>query len=173
MLDLLFGGRKLMFESPLNLQEATTRLQQDLAAPEWRVYENRQQAFVGALADGRFHLMRLVRGKHSFRPMIDGQMSPTVNGCRITARLTLPPGAVVACVLFLVVGVTMFSVALAQILTAGGPSSFAKYFLVLGPTLILISVVVPIVEARTATRLLGTVLNADVGSVSGAGYGRL
>jgi hypothetical protein len=45
MLDLMFGGRKLIFESPLTLEEATRRLQNEIAVLEWRVYENRQQSF--------------------------------------------------------------------------------------------------------------------------------
>src|SRR5689334_4623342 len=98
MLGLLVG-RNLIFESPLSLEEATTRLQREIAAPEWRVYENRQQSFIGTLANGRFHMVRLVRGKNSFRPMIDGQLTPAMNGCRVDVRLKLPATSIFACAL--------------------------------------------------------------------------
>ena len=159
MLDLLSGGRNLHFESPLTLDEATRRLQNEIAAPEWRVYEDRQQSFVGTLANGRFHMIRLVRGKNSFRPMIDGQLSPAVNGCRVDVRLKLPAAAVAACAVFVAIGVTMMAVALPR--AAANADVFTGYFALLGALMPVIAVVVPAIEARKAARLLATLFQSE------------
>jgi hypothetical protein len=157
MLDLLFGGRHLVFESPLTLEEATGRLQNEIAVPEWRVYENRRQSFIGTFANGRFHMVRLVHGKNSFRPMIDGQLSPAMNGCRVDVRLKLPPVAVVACALFLVIGVSMILLALPQAVATHD----LHFFALLGPLMLVMAVVVPIAEARKAERTLASLFQSE------------
>ena len=159
MLDLVFRGRNLVFDSPLTLEEAARRLQTEIAAPDWRLYENRQQPFVGTFTNGRFHMVRLVRGKNSFRPMIDGQLSPSMNGCRVNVRLKLPAVAVVACALFVVMGVTMMAVALPQAAVTNNP--FTTYFALLGPLMLAMALVVPIVEARKAAQILATIFQSE------------
>ena len=157
MLDLLFGGRNLTFESRLTLEEATRRLQNEIAAPGWGMSENRQQSFIGTFANGRFHMVRLVRGRNSFRPMIIGQLSPVMNGCRVNVRLKLSAVAIVACVLFATIGVTMMSVAL--------PRAAATYdlvfFALLGALMLVVAVVIPIAEARKAARILSTLFQSE------------
>jgi hypothetical protein len=76
------------------------------------MFGRRQQSFVGTLANGRFQMVRLVRGKNSFRPTIDGELSPAMNGCRVDVRLKLSAVALFACVLLVVTGVAMTLIAL-------------------------------------------------------------
>jgi hypothetical protein len=159
MLDLVFGGRNLIFESPLSVEEATARLHHDIAAPEWRVYENRQQPFIGTFADGRFHVARRVRGKNSFRSMIDGQLSPSVNGCRVNVRLKLPAVAVVACALFITIGAGLGTIAVPHVMAARDP--ITGLFGLIGPLMLLTAAVAPILEARKATRLLGSTFQSE------------
>jgi hypothetical protein len=159
MMDLFFGGRRLVFESPLTLEDATKRLQNEIAAPKWRVYENRRQSFIGTFADGRFQAIRLVGGKNSFRPMIDGRLSASANGCRVDVRLKMPAVAVVACVLFVTVGVTIMSVALSRAAATGNP--LARYFALLGSLMFGMPLVLPTVEARKAARILATIFQSE------------
>jgi hypothetical protein len=101
-------------ESALSLEEATTRLERELVPPavkaewrrpmEYRAFEKRPQSFIGTFAHGRFHMVRLVRGRGSNRPWIDGQLSRTVNGCRVDVRLKVPRFAIVVCIPFAVLG---------------------------------------------------------------------
>jgi hypothetical protein len=63
MLDLLFGGRRLVFESPLTHGEITARLQREVAPAVWEWHEARPNLFEGTFADSGFYMVRLVRGK--------------------------------------------------------------------------------------------------------------
>src|SRR5215831_4695255 len=114
MLDLVFGGRKLVLASPLSLEEATKRLQREITAPgvraewrrpmEWRMFEKRPQSFIGTFADSRFHMVRLIRGRGSIRPWIDGKLSRAVDGCLVEVRLKMPTLPIVAYLPFMVLG---------------------------------------------------------------------
>ena len=170
MFDLLFGGRHVTFESPLRMEEATLRLQRDIANPEWRPFENRPQSFFGTFADGRFHMQRLIRGRNAFRPVIDGRLSPAVNGCRVDARLKLPATGVFACVLLLAIGVTMlwFAIPHAIGLVTRDPTFVVTDFtvvllwlLLIAPGMVVMPAVHTIIEARRATRLLARVFSSS------------
>ena len=84
MIELLFRGRRVVFDSPHGVTEAQARLAREVAVPEWTMRrDQRTQLFVGTVADGRFEVVRLVRGRNSFRPMLAGQLSPSAGGSRI------------------------------------------------------------------------------------------
>lgn len=76
MFDMLYPGRSMVLDSPLGVEELTRRL---------------GLAFEGPVADGRFSTMRRVRGRNSFRPLVDGRILPRPDGCRMNVRLRLHP----------------------------------------------------------------------------------
>ena len=143
MLDLLFGGRRLIFKSGLSVEEATARLQREIAEPKRRIVENPPQSFIGTLADGRFHVARVQRGRRSSL-WIDGTLSRGAIGCHVDVRLKMPVFAVAACLPVMAFGL-FFALG---------------FFLLPGLVLVLAPVVIPITEARKATRLLATLFEA-------------
>ena len=156
MLDLIFGGRHLVFASPLSLEEATRRLEREIVPPrvqvewrrpmEWRAFEKRPQSFIGTFADGRFHMVRLIRGRGSIRPWIDGMLSRAVSGCHVDVRLKVPAIAIVACLPFMALGV--FALPFKGLFALGG----------------LLMVVAPgiawSIEARKATTMLAALFES-------------
>lgn len=168
MLDLLFGGRNLIFESPLSLEDATVRLQGEVTTPEWRLFENRRQLFMGTFAGGRFHIFRLASRRSSFKPTIDGTLTRTVNGCRVNARLKLAPGDLVAVSLLITIAVTMLLFGLQAVAAVLDPAvvvtdvTVVELLSLLIATLMLLgSVVSLIIDARRATRALATLFESQ------------
>lgn len=70
MLDLFFPGRNVAFESALALEEVTHRLEQEITAPASPLFDRRPQLFQGSFVEGRFQMMRMVKGRNSFNPVI-------------------------------------------------------------------------------------------------------
>ena len=168
MLDLLFGGRKLIFESPLSLEDATARLQREIAAPEWRMFENRRQLFIGTFAGDRFRIARLVPRQHAFRSTIDGTLSRAEHGCRVNARLKLAPMDLFYFSLLMLIAATLFLFGLRAVAEVLDPVSVttditvAKLLgLLLAPLMLVGPVIVVIVEARKATRMFRTLFQGD------------
>ena len=158
MIDLLWG-RSLVFESPLTLDEITKRLQREIAPATWQLYETRRQLFVGTFADGRFRMMRLVRGKNSFRSLIEGYLSPSSTGVRIDVRLKLHPVVLIFCASLFLVGVFSASIALPAAFTSG--ASVHVFVIVLVFTsAVLGTVAIMHFEANEATRLLSGMFEA-------------
>ena len=157
MLDLVFGGRDLVFASPLSLEEATRRLHREIAPSgvraawrrpmEWRMFEKRPQSFIGTFADGRFHMVRLIRGRGSIRPWIDGQLTRAVNGCLVHVRLKMPALAIVAYLPFMLLGVfALFSVGV---------------FVLWGLLVVLAPGIVWSIEARRGVTMLAALFEAE------------
>jgi len=117
MIDLLFRGRTLVFESSLSREEVTKRLQREIAPATSQWYENRPQLFEGTLSDGRFRMVRLVRGRNSFRPVVEGELVATPRGVRIDARLTLHPVVVGLCAILFALGGLVAMVAVSEFLS--------------------------------------------------------
>ena len=152
MLDLLFRGRRLEFASALSAEELTGRLAREVTSAAWRVTETRTQTFEGTVADGRFRMLRLVHGRNSFRPIIEGQLVPLPVGTRVDVRLRLHPVVVILCAIMLTIGA-----ALTWIIASDPEARDA----VPPPTVALVAGFVcavfigaSVVEARKATRLL-------------------
>ena len=168
MLDLLFGGRNLIFASPLSVEDATTRLQREIATPEWRMFENRKQLFMGTFAGGRFHIFRLASRRNSFKPTIDGTLSNAVNGCRADARLKLAPGDLFSFSLLVVIGVAMVVFGLQAVATLLNPRDAVSDLtvvqllcLLMAPLMLVGPVVTLFVETRRATRMLRTLFQSE------------
>lgn len=168
MLELLFGGRNLVFESPLSLEDATARLQREITTPEWRMLENRRQLFMGTFAGGRFHMFRLASRRNSFKPTIDGTLTRTVNGCRVNARLKLAPADLFAVSLLITIAVAMLWFGLQAVSAVLDPTvvvtdvTVVELLSLLIATLMLVgSVVSLIIGARRATRTLATLFESQ------------
>jgi hypothetical protein len=157
MLDLVFGGRNLVFASPLSLEEATKRLQREITPPgvraewrrpmEWRMFEKRPQSFIGTFADGRFHMVRLVRGRGSIRPWMDGKLSRAFHGCSVEVRVKMPALAIIAYLPFMLLG--LFALFSFGVLALWG------LLVVLAPG------IVWSMEARKGTTMLASLLEAE------------
>lgn len=160
MLDLLFRGRALVFETELGVDEIARRLAREVVPPKWQFRETRTQMFEGTFSDGRFHMVRLVRGRNSFRPMIDGSVKAGPKGARVDVVLRLHPLVLGLCAVLLAVGALVATVAVAESLTARTLSPGA----LVGAAFMLVFVVflvAAVVEARTATRLLARLFEAE------------
>ena len=151
MLDLVFGGRRLIFNSPLSVEAATARLERNVAVPAattwwqplaWRPSEKGSQSFIGLVDGGRFQISRLIPGRTMNRPWIAGQLSRAANGCRVDVRLKMPTFALVAYLPFVALGLFI---------------AFSGFFVIAGVLLVTMPFIASTFEARKATRLLATV----------------
>ena len=160
MLNLLYPGRQLVLDSPLAVDEVTRRLQREIASPEWRLWENRPQMFQGTFENGRFGMMRLVRGRNSFRPVMTGLVSQGQTGTRLVVRLQLHPLVLGAGVFFALIAGTIASIAAPAIPVIGGSPLLVR--LLAMAAVMFIFAAVGSVEGRTATRLLSNLVEAQV-----------
>jgi hypothetical protein len=100
MLDLLFPGRSVTFESALSLEDVTQRLQQEIAAPAWPIFDRRTQNFEGSFAGGRFRMRRIIKDRRSVNLMIKGQVSRAAAGTRVDVHLQMRPAVIALLVVF-------------------------------------------------------------------------
>ena len=142
-----------MFESPLSREQVTARLGREIAAPEYRPFENRPQLFEGTFADGRFRMVRLSRGRNSLRPMISGELSSGVRGARVDVRLWLHPGVLAAFAIVFLVGGAAASIAVPDYLRSRQPSVPLGIAALIAWMFVGFTIGAT-VEARRATRLL-------------------
>ena len=147
MLELLYPGRTVVLESPLSVEDVTRRLQRD------------DSPFEGTFSNGRFQMMRRVRGRNSFRPMMEGQVSRGSAGTRLEVRMRLHPLILGVGAVFALLAGTIAAVAAPEIpVLRASPvtvrllamAAVAFIFAALGS-----------VEARTATRLLANLTEAQ------------
>lgn len=161
MIDLLFRGRRIAFDSPHGVAEAQARLAREVAAPAWGMRrEQRTQLFVGTVADGRFKVARLVQGRNSFRPLIEGQIAPSPGGSRIEVRMRLSPAVLVLLIILLGVGGLVASVAASELLAKNETVTAALVVLAV-PALAIGMLALAGSEAKRATRLLAGVFEAE------------
>ena len=158
MLDLLYPGRKVVFDSPLTVDEVTRRLQREITPPAapWR--DTRQQLFEGTFASGRFEMARLVRGRNSFRTVMKGLISQAPAGARVDVRLQLHPLVVGAGVFFAVIAGAIAAVAAPEIPVIGVSPLLVR--LLAMAAVVFAFAGLGNIEARTATRLLGKLIEA-------------
>ena len=159
MLDLFFPGRSVAFESSLALKEVTHRLQQEITAPTSPVFDRRTQLFEGSLADGRFQMIRIVKGRNSFNPVIRGQVSRAGGGTRVEAQLQLHPLVLGFLAIFTVIASRIASIAAPELLAMPGAGVAGG----LGALLLLVTLFAAIanVEASRTLKLLSRVLGAQ------------
>jgi hypothetical protein len=144
MFELFHPGRSIVLDSPLDVKELTRRL---------------EVAFEGTFADGRFSVMRRVRGTNSFRPLVDGQIRPESGGSRLNVRLRLHPLILAFGAVFALVAGTLAAIAAPEIPVVGG-SPLLVAVLAMAAVAFLFALLGSI-EARTSTRLLSKVAEAD------------
>ena len=116
MMDLFFPGRSVTFETSLTAEEVTHRLQQDITEPARPFFDRRTQRFQGTFAEGRFLMMRIVKGRNSFNPVIRGHLSSVAGGTRIDAQLQLHPLVIGFLAIFTVVASRLASIAAPELL---------------------------------------------------------
>ena len=156
MLDLFFPGRSVAFESSLAPEEIAHRLQREITAPASPLFDRRTQLFQGNFADGRFHMMRIVKGRNSFNPVIRGQVSPVAGGTRIEAQLQLHPLVIGFLAILTVIASRIASIAAPEVLAMPGAGMAGG----LGALLLLVMLCAAIanVEAGKTLKLLSGVL---------------
>ena len=116
MIDLFFTGRRVTFETSLTPEEVTHCLRQQITAPARPLIDRRTQHFQGTFDGGRFQMMRIVRGRNSFNPVVTGQLSPVAGGTRIEARLRMHPLVIGILAIFAVVASRVASIAAQEFL---------------------------------------------------------
>lgn len=158
---MFLSGRRLVFDSPLTPDQATERLRQQVTPPAWKLVEDRPQLFEGTFENGRFQMVRLVRGRNSFRPVIEGTLQPGNRGTRIDVRMKLHPLVVVFCGVFLAFGAMVAAVAIPEWLAASTTPAPVWLFLGLAAAVAAAFLAAPGIEARTATRMLQDLFEAE------------
>ena len=159
MLDLLFPGRSVAFDSSLALEVVTERLQQEITKPARPFFDRRTQLFQGDFTDGRFKMMRIVKGRNSFNPVIRGQLSRTATGTRVDAQLQLHPLVLGILAIFTLIASRIASIAAPEVLTipaAGLVGGFGVLVL-----LIMLFATIANFEARKTLTLLSGVVGAQ------------
>lgn len=159
MIDLVFRGRRVVFASALGVAQATDRLAREVAAPAWRLRDDRTELFEGTLADGRFRVIRLVRGRNSFRPQVDGTLVPAPGGSRIEVVMRMHP-LVLGLLAVLLGAAWLVALVAASELFAAGRTPLAALVLVAPPVVALGALALTAAEAEQATRLLARIFDA-------------
>ena len=103
--------------------------------------------------------MPLVRGRNSFRPLIEGQLSPSPTGVRIDVQLKLHPFVTIFCAFLFGLGGLIAAIALPEALASGE----SVYTVILVLVFVLaVPGILAIMRAETneATRLLSDLFEA-------------
>ena len=159
MLDLV-AGRHLTFETPLAFEEITRRLQQEVVRPTWIPFNNRPNLFEGKFADNRFRMVRLVNSRSKPAMVILGEVTRAAAGTRVDVRLRMHRGAIVGCVLQLLVAIGLMFLVLPSAIADG---SLAQA-LVIPVVLTLIYVAYGLVsrsEAQKVTTMLSRLFETE------------
>lgn len=156
MIDLLFTGRSVTFETSLTPEQVTHRLQQDITAPARPFFDRRTQRFQGTFEGERFQMMRIVKGRNSFNPVIRGQLSRVAGGTRIEAQLQLHPLVMGILAIFTVIASRIASIAVPEFLAMPAAGIAAG----LGALLLLVLLFAAIanVEAGKSLKTLSAVI---------------
>jgi len=143
MFGLFYPGRSIVLDSPLGVDELTRRL---------------EQAFDGTFVNGRVHMQRRTRGRNSFRPVVEGQISPVASGSRLDIRLRLHPLILAIGAAFALIAGTIAAIAAPEIPIVGGSPLLVR---VLGMAAVgFVFAVLGSVEARISTRLISNAAEA-------------
>jgi hypothetical protein len=140
MFDLFYPGRSVALDSPIDAAELTRRL---------------ELTFDGTVGDGRFRMMRRVRGRNSFRSVMDGQILPRPGGTRLNVRLRLHPLVLAIGAVFALVAGTVAAIAAPGVPVVGG-SPFLVRVLAMAAVAFVFALLGN-VEARTSIRVLSDI----------------
>lgn len=143
MFELLYPGRSIVLDSPLGVEELTRRL---------------ELAFDGTVADGRLRMMRRVRGRNSFRSLVDGRIVPGSGGSRLHVRLRLHPLVLMMGAVFALIAGTVAAVASPGIPVVGGSPILVRVLAMAAVAFVF--ALLGSIEARTSTRLLSSAAEA-------------
>jgi hypothetical protein len=152
MFELLYPGRSIVLDSPLGVEDLTRHL---------------EVAFDGTFADGRFRMMRRVRGRNSFRSLVDGQILPVSGGSRMNARLRLHPVVLTFGAVFALMAGTFASLGSAGIPVIGGSPLLVRVLAMAAVAFVF--ALLASIEARTATRMISKAAEAKA-DPSGQGF---
>jgi hypothetical protein len=139
MFDVIYPGRALVLDSALGPDELIRRL---------------QLAFDGSFADGRVRIMRRVRGRNSFRSLVDGRILPDAGGSRLDVRLRLHPLILVFGAVFALVAGTLAALVSPDVPVIGGSPLLVRMLAM--AAVVSLFALLGAIEARVATRLLAT-----------------
>jgi hypothetical protein len=159
----LWPYQKLVFKSPLSREEITRRLTREVSDRQWSVglFEKRRELFEGTISDEGFKISRIIRYRNSFRPVIQGQFSPSVKGMRVEVTLRLHGAMLAFSIVWLsIVGMGLAAGA-ARVLSTGQVGAQ-----MLGPLAALVFFYLLVTlgfgfEARKASKLLSGVFEAE------------
>ena len=144
MFELFYPGRSIVLDSPLGVEELTRRL---------------ELAFDGTFADGRFRMMRRVRGRNSFRSVVDGQILPgSSGGSRLNGRMRLHPLILAIGAVFALIAGTVAAIASPEIPVVGGSPLLVRVLAMAAVAFVF--ALLGSIETRTSTRLLSNVTEA-------------
>jgi hypothetical protein len=116
-------------------------------------------AFEGTVADGRFRMMRPVRGRRSFRPVISGAVTSAARGACVDVRLQLHPMVMELCGVVLLVAKLAAAIAIPECLATG--ESPGMVLVLALAAMFTVFAVAGAVEARKATRMLAVLFEAE------------
>jgi hypothetical protein len=160
MFDVLYPGRKVVLDSTLSVDEVTSRLAKEVTPPANPFWDRRQELFEGTFANGRFEMIRLVHAqRHSFRPMLYGQLSPTPGGTRIEVRMQLHLLVLALGFAIAYIGGVIGSLAAYQWVPVIGRVPLVTHLLIIGLFAVLFATL-GTREARKATGMLERLLEA-------------
>jgi hypothetical protein len=143
MIELLYSGRSLVLDSPLGVEELTRRV---------------EQAFDGTFVNGRISMMRRVRGRNSFRVVLEGDVAPTPSGARLDLRLRLHRLILAVGAVFALIAGNVAAIAGPEIPVVGGSPLLARVVAMTAVAVVVAAL--GSVEARIATRVLSAVAAA-------------
>jgi hypothetical protein len=102
--------------SPLSPREVTDTLTANVSRIPW--FRTPKTPFVGHVSELAFRIMRVVRGRDSFNPMMFGRVSPLADGSKVRVVMTLHPAVWVVMIAF-TVAVCYFALGRAKTETSG------------------------------------------------------
>lgn len=114
--------QKIVFESPLNPEEARQRLAAEVAPLRsgWQWVEKRTETFEGTVSAEDFQIHRIIRYRNSFLPVIHGRILPGIPGARIEVTLKLHTFVLIFSLIWLGFVGPLAGGAFLQFLTSGG-----------------------------------------------------
>jgi hypothetical protein len=73
----------------MSVREAVDALAANVSRSGW--LRQPKTPFIGRVSETSFRIMRFVRGRDSFNPMLYGRLSPSAHGTRVKVVMTLHP----------------------------------------------------------------------------------
>ena len=78
-------------EATLPIREAVAAVQRVASRSDWRGRATANTPLIGTVHDRGFRLVRVVRGRDSFNPVLHGRFYPSLQGTRLRIFMTFHP----------------------------------------------------------------------------------